>query len=108
MDLGFDTSLTEEGAYGDAVMQLGGLPDGGTAQELFDRGFDDEPTPSSAELLSMEEKAKRKRRREQWEKEKADKQRWDLQRRLVNVSRDVELLTREVSLHPGARVQRLL
>lgn len=42
------------------------------------------------------DRERRKRRRAQWEKDQQDKRRWDLQRRLADISTDVELLSREV------------
>lgn len=47
--------------------------------------------------LSAEESEKRKRRRQQWEQDQEAKRRWELQRRLADISTDVELLGREVS-----------
>ena len=46
--------------------------------------------------MSAEETEKRKRRRQQWEQDQQAKQRWELQRRLADISTDAELLGREV------------
>ena len=57
------------------------------------------PLPSSTlPELSPEEQQRRKRRR-RWEAEQEDQRRWDLQRRLADLSADVEFLTREVGRH---------
>lgn len=53
--------------------------------------LDDEPPPMSAE-----EQERRKRRRKAWEQEQEGKRRWELQRRIIDIGTDVELLTREV------------
>lgn len=53
-------------------------------------------TPSSAPS-DQGDQERRKRRRDQWERDQADKRRWDLQRRIVDISTDVELLTREAA-----------
>ncbi len=44
-----------------------------------------------------EEAERRKRRREAWEREQEGRRRWDLHRRLADISTDIEALTREVS-----------
>lgn len=57
------------------------------------------PAPSGDQLgpaMSSEEAEQRKRRRERWEAEVEAGQRWDLHRRLADISTDVEWLAREV------------
>ncbi len=50
----------------------------------------EQPPPDEQEM------AKRRKRRENWQKDKAVKLRWDLKRRLVDISADVEFVAREV------------
>ena len=45
---------------------------------------------------AAEEVARRQKRREAWEREQEAQRRWDLQRRLADISTDVEFLAREV------------
>lgn len=48
-----------------------------------------------------EEAERRKRKREQWEAQQAARRSWDLQRRVAEISSDVEMLTKEVSRGGG-------
>ncbi|KAI3426052.1 hypothetical protein D9Q98_008020 [Chlorella vulgaris] len=63
-------------------------------------GSSDEGSPKAgdtqAPALPAEEAKRRRQRRERWEKDAEAKQRWELQRRLVDISTDVEFLAREV------------
>ncbi len=52
----------------------------------------EEPTTTASD-----DPDKRKRRREQWEQDQENKHRWELQRRLADISTDVDLLSREVT-----------
>ena len=54
--------------------------------------------PEEAEAPPSGDPDKRKRRREHWEQDQEIKRRWELQRRLADISTDVDLLTREVRL----------
>eukprot|EP00887_Chlorella_sp_A99_P008002 scaffold12.g8002.t1 len=63
---------------------------------------DTTPAPSSGGggrggEAEAEEMARRKRRRAAWQAEQEAAKRWDLQRRLADISVDVEFLTREVA-----------
>lgn len=64
------------------------------------------PSVELAPALTAEEAERRKRRRDRWEREAEAKQRWELQRRLVDISTDVEFLAREVSLGMAAGLGR--
>jgi hypothetical protein len=61
-------------------------------------GSSDEGSPKAGDkpALPAEEAKRRRQRRERWEKDAEAKQRWELQRRLVDISTDVEFLAREV------------
>ncbi len=51
---------------------------------------------SEGGAVSAEEAVRRQKRREAWEREQEGQRRWDLQRRLADISTDVEFLAREV------------
>lgn len=55
--------------------------------------------PAGAWAAAEEEELQRRRRRAKWEAEQEAGRRWDLQRRLADISTDVEFLAREVG--PG-------
>jgi hypothetical protein len=52
------------------------------------------PPPISAEQLL--ERERRKRRREAWEREQVHRRRWELQQKLIDISTEMEVLSREV------------
>jgi hypothetical protein len=100
MDLDLNAALDDPHAapYDDAGLQLGAFPSDG-AGAAADLAAEPVPLPPPDADGSMppEERARRKRRREEWERQREGARRWDLQRRLADVSADVELLSREVS-----------
>lgn len=49
-----------------------------------------------ARVEEVEKQERRKRRRDKWEREQEEKRRWELLRRMVDITADVELLLREV------------
>ena len=60
-----------------------------------------QPPSAEAAALTAEEAGQRKRRRDAWQREQEGKQRWDLARRLADISTDVEFLAREVDRMRG-------
>ena len=100
MDMEFSGGLAAVACapYAEAPLQLDGFDATGAGAGRHRAALSpaDMVGGAGAAHVDPEEQAKRKRRRAQWEQERDAKRRWDLLRRVADISTDVELLGREV------------